>query len=326
MQLNHVTPSCISFLTILEACRKLEDGYSVHGYACYFGFDSDALVSTALVTLYGKLGSLEDARELFDKMKFKTIISWNTMIASYVQHGHCQEALQIFHLIEKEPICPTPATFASVLSACAIEVDLVEGQLAHGQIIIFAMDSDLLLLNALIDMYAKCGHLEDAQRIFNKMLQRDLFSWNVYIGAYALYGKGKDAILLFMQMTWEGVIPDRFTFYNILSGCSHAGLITEACLLFSTMQLEHGIRSTVEHYNCMIDLLGRLGKLDEVEDLIESMPIVPTISSWMSFLGACKMHMDVAKAENASYRLLNMNCRTAGPYVVLSHMLQLLSG
>lgn len=326
MQWNHVSPSNISFLSVLEACSNLEDGQWIHDCIRHLGFELDFLVSTALISMYGRLGSLDDARKVFENMPVRTAVSWNAMIAAYTQHGQGKEALEMFQQMEVEGVCPAQVTFASILSACAIEAAVVDGQLIHAHIVGLAIDSDLVLVNALIDMYAKCGYLEEAQRIFDKMLERDVISWNVIIGAHALYGKAKNALALFQEMQQEGVVPDKYTFYSILSGCSHAGLMDEAHFYFLSMRLEYGITPTVEHYNCMTDLLGRMGRLDEAEDLINDMPVLPTVSSWMSLLGACKMHMDMGRAQRAAHYIFKLDHETAGPYVLLSYMLQVASG
>eukprot|EP00250_Pteridium_aquilinum_P033365 c5507_g1_i2 orf=104-1639(-) len=326
MQRNGVTPSNLSFLSVLEACSSLEEGRWIHDCIRQSGFESDVLVSTALFSMYGKLGRLDYARNMFDDMSMKTTVSWSAMIAAYAQHGQGREAIQLFQQMELNGASPVRATFASILSACAIETALAEGELIHARIVCIAMDHDLQLVNALIDMYANCGRLETAQEIFSTMHDRDISSWNVIIGAHALYGRAIDAVALFQAMLKEGAAPDRFTFYNILSGCSHAGLVNEAHFYVVLMQSEFGVTPTVEHYNCLIDLLGRVGRLNEGENLITGMPVVPSISSWMSLLSACKLHKDMECANRVAGILFDLEHETAGPYVVLSHTLQMLSG
>lgn len=326
MQQSNVTPSNLSFLSALEACNTLEEGKMIHNCIRHFDFESDNLVSTALISMYGKLGRLDDAHKVFENLSMKTAVSWNAMIAVYAQHGQGRDALQLYNKMELNGVSPGQATFASILSACALEAALVEGERIHSRTVCIAMDHDILLVNALIDMYGNCGHLETAQEIFSAMCERTVSSWNIIIGAHALHGKARDALVHFQEMLQEGALPDKFTFYNILSGCSHAGLVNEAHLYFLSMQPEFGVTPTVEHYNCLIDLLGRVGRLDEGEGLMNDMPVVPTFSSWMSLLNACKLHTDTKRANRAAGFLFISELETAGPYVVLSHTLQLLSG
>ncbi|KAI5064522.1 hypothetical protein GOP47_0021192 [Adiantum capillus-veneris] len=323
---NGILPSNFSFLSALQACSTLLEAQTIYDCIRRFGFESDVVVSTALVATYGRLGRLDDARKVFESMKTKTAVSWSAMIAAYAQNGQGKEALQLFHKMESCGVSPSETIFTSVLSACAFEAALGKGELIHCSGVCLAMDDGLLFVNALIDMYANCGQLETAQHIFDKMCKRDVSSWNIMTGAHALYGNANNALAIFQEMLQDGVTPDRFTFNNILSGCSHAGLINEAHFYFLSMQQVFGVTQMVEHFNCIIDMLARAGRLDESEHIINHMPVESIYTSWMPLLCGCKLHNDSQRAHQVSRSLFALEKDISGPYVVLSHSLQMLSG
>jgi pentatricopeptide repeat protein len=174
--------------------------------------------------------------------------------------------------------------------------------------------------NALIDMYAKCGRLEIARRLFEKMPKRDVVSWNVMILGYGLHGQSKDAIALFSQLEQKGIKPDDITFICILSACSHAGLVDEGRKYFNSLNRDHRFTPRMEHYICMVDLLGRAGCLDEAQELINNMPYEPDASVWGALLGACRIHCNIALAEYVAKHHLKLESNNTGCYVLLSNI------
>lgn len=191
------------------------------------GFDLDVVVVTALVDMYAKCGSVEIASRLFEKMGWRDLVLWNAMVAGYVQNGHSGETLALFKQMEQTGIRPDTFTVVSVLTACAYLGSLQQGKWIHGYIIRRGFDLNVFVGAALIDMYAKCGGLELADELFDKMSERDLFSWNAIIAGYGRHGHGQAALSLFSRMLVAGLRPNHITFIHVLSSCSHAGLVDE---------------------------------------------------------------------------------------------------
>uniref|UniRef100_UPI0040747504 Synthetic PPR-DYW protein n=1 Tax=synthetic construct TaxID=32630 RepID=UPI0040747504 len=323
MQQEGIKPSEFTFCSVLSACASLgslEMGKQIHGYVIKSGFESIVFVGNALIDMYAKCGSIEDARKVFDEMPERTVVSWTAMISGYAQNGQSEEALELFREMQREGVKPDEVTLPSVLSACANLGALEQGKQIHAYVIKSGFESDVFVGSALIDMYAKCGSIEDARKVFDKMPERDVVSWNAMIAAYAQHGHGKEALQLFQQMQQEGVKPSEVTFTSILSACSHAGLVDEGHHYFESMSPDYGITPRVEHYGCMVDLLGRAGRLDEAEDLIKSMPFQPNVVVWGTLLGACRVHGDVERGERAAERILELDPESAAPYVLLSNI------
>jgi pentatricopeptide repeat protein len=242
------------------------------------------------------------------------------MILGYVKCSQGKNALELFQKMLGERVEPIPATFMAVLSACASVVALEEGRLIHEYISQSGWDSDLFVGSSLIDMYAKCGSVEDALRVFNKMPRHDLISWNTMLGGYAMHGHGKEAVEHFEQMWDRSVEIDKVTFICLLSACNHAGLVEEGLQFFESMKSVYGISATVEHYACMVDLLGRAGRLAEAEDLIKVMHCEPNAPVWRALLGACKVHGNIEMGEHAAKKVIELDPGDAAGYVLLSNI------
>eukprot|EP01018_Ginkgo_biloba_P032089 Gb_22773 [translate_table: standard] len=352
MQRTDIQPDQFTFPTVLTACANLaalEQGKEIHELIVRSGFQSDVFVGNALVDMYAKCGNVENARHVFEKMPQRDVVSWNAMIAGYVQYGHidvalrlfrkmpardvvswtamiaasarhgyCEDALTLFYQMRRTGIQPNQFTFASVLPACANLAALEQGKEIHENIVKSGLQSDIFVNNALVDMYAKCGSIENAHNVFDKMTQRDVVSWNVMIVGYAIHGCGKEALLLFQQMQQSVANPDHVTFLGVLSACCHAGLVHEGWQYFNCMSQCYNVTPAMEHYGCMIDLLGRSGHLDEAHDLIQKMPIKPDTVVWGSLLAACKIHTNIELGECAAEHLFELDCQSVTPYVLLS--------
>ncbi|KAF2295118.1 hypothetical protein GH714_031591 [Hevea brasiliensis] len=253
--------------------------------------DKNVVSWTSMVSAYAKHGLVELARQNFDQMPVKNVISWNAMISCYVQGGQCREALDLFHEMNNLRVKPDEATLLSILSACSQ-----------------------------IDMFAKCGTLKFALDVFNKMPNKNLVSWNAIIGALALHGCGPEAIKHFEKMQAEGIWPDEITFTGLLSACSHSGLVDTGRHYFDKMSSVYGIVHEIEHYACMVDLLGRGGLLDEAISLIRGMPMKPDIVIWGALLGACRIHGNVEMGKQILKQLLESEPYSSGVYVLVSNL------
>lgn len=323
MQLEGVIPNKITFLSILAAVTNLaalQKSQQVH--ACLVGseFKSDDILGTALVVMYAKCGHLECAQTVFHGLQKQNVASWNAMIAAYTHVGLGKDAYKLFQQMQLEGIIADKVTCVSLLSLCANEALVIEGKRIHIHIGCFGLESDLIVGNALINMYGKCGIVEDARRIFKKMTSRNVISWNSMAAAYAQCGQGKKALQLYGQMLLEGIDPDQSTFYSILSAFSHAGLVAEGCECFISMSLDQGIIPTVQHYERMVDLLGKAGQLDGAENLIKNVPVQFSASTWMTLLGACKFHLDCERGQRAAKCILSLDPANPLPSILLSNI------
>jgi pentatricopeptide repeat protein len=263
MQQKGIIPDTFTFVPVLNACaslRALEEGRWAHEQIIQSGYEADVFVGCSLIDMYAKCGSMDDAQRVFSKMPSHDVVTWNAMILGHGKSAQGHKALELFRQMQQEGVQPDSVTFVGVLNACASLVALEEGRCAHKQIIQNGSDSDVFVGNSLVDMYAKCGSMEDAWRVFNKMPSRDVVSWNAILGGCAMHGHGKEALKHFEQMCEEGVHPDDITFVCLLSACSHAGLVDQGMRCYASMIEVYMISATLECYTCMVDLLACAGQ------------------------------------------------------------------
>jgi len=277
MQLDSMQPDPVTFVGILNACASvaaLEEGRRVHEQIIQSGFESDTLVGSSLVDIHVKCRSMEDAWRTFNKIPSWNGVTWNAMSFGHVKCGQGEKALELFQM-QQEGVQPDPVTFVGVLNACASAVTLEEGRHAHEQIIQSGFESDSFVGSSLVNMYAKCGSIEDPRSVFNKMPSRNAVSWNAMLAGFAMHGHGNKALDQFEWMCQEGVEPDDITFISLLSACSHAGLVDEGMCYYDSMSKIYMVSAKLEHYACMTDLLGRAGHLEEAEKIIKEIPCKP---------------------------------------------------
>lgn len=275
---------------------------------------------SVMVSGYSKAGDMEMARMLFDRMPVKNLITWTIIISGYAAKGISKDAICMYNLFEKTGLNPDDGTFVSILAACAESGMLGLGKRVHASIQRARLKSSILVFNALVDMYAKCGRLKKAMGIFNGMRNRDVVSWNTMILGLAMHGHGEDALELFLRMKLEGFKPDKVTFVGILCACTHAGLVDEGLHYFNEMEKVYRVTPQVEHYGCMVDLLGRGGRLEEACKLVTNMPFEPNTVIWGTLLGACRMHNAVALAKDVLCHLLDKDPSDAGNYSMGSNI------
>ncbi|XP_019702229.1 pentatricopeptide repeat-containing protein ELI1, chloroplastic [Elaeis guineensis] len=278
--------------------------------------------STAMMTCYAKLGDLQQARQLFDEMDQRDCVCWNTMIDGYTQHGRPNESLALFRRMLRSSARPNEVTVISVLSAVAQLGSLPSGKWVHSYIknIKNRIEFNAKVGTALIDMYCKCGSLEDACLVFHTIKDKDVVVWNSMIGGYAMHGNSKEALKLFSKLHAEGFQPTDITFIAVLNACSHSGLVSEGRELFHMMEKEYRIEPKVEHYGCMVDLLGRAGLVDEAYELVRSLKFVPDTVMWGSLLAACRLHKNMALGEKIANYLVGTGLANSGTYVLLSNI------
>jgi pentatricopeptide repeat protein len=253
-------------------------------------------------------------------MSTHNVVAWNAMISGYVKCGQGQRAIELSRQMQLEGVEPDHVTFVGLLNACASIAALKEGKHVHDQIIESGCESDVFVANNLVHMYAKCGSIEDAQSVFDKMPTHNVISWNALLGGYAITGRGKEALQQFEQMRQEGVAVDSVTFIALLTACSRAGLVNEGFCYFEIMGSVHGISATPEHYACMVDLLSRAGHLGEAENLVKTMSSEPNSPVWKALLAACRVHGNEETGKQVAKRAVELDSTKAGSYVLLSNI------
>jgi pentatricopeptide repeat protein len=323
MQKRGMRPDRFTFVPVLNACaglRALEEGRPAHQLIMQTGCEADVFVGSSLVDMYAKCGHVEDALRVFNKMPSRDVVTWSALILGHVKYGQGQKALELFRQMQQEGVQPDPVTFVAVLNACASVSALEEGRCAHEQIIRSGCESVVFVRSSLVDMYAKCGSMEDACRVFNTMPSHDVVSWNALLGGFAMHGQGKEALVHFERMCEEGVHPDDITFVCLLSACSHAGFVDEGLRFYALMTTVYRIPAKLEHYTCMVDLLGRAGHLQEAENMIQGMPCKPNAAIWRALLGACRIHGNVEMGERMAKRVLELEPKNAAGFVLLSNL------
>eukprot|EP01018_Ginkgo_biloba_P001355 Gb_26130 [translate_table: standard] len=280
----------------------------------------DVISWNGMIAGYIQIGLIDEALKLFEEMPERDVASWTALIAGYLQNGQGAEALKFFRQMQHAGVKPEPRTFASVLPACANLAALEQGIGIHEDIIRSGFQSEVFVESALIDMYAKCGTIKNARTVFDKMPHRDVVSWNAMIAGYAMHGCAVEALELFAQMQHSGMNPDHVTLVCVLSACCHAGLVDEGWRYFACMSQYYHITPAMEHYGCMVDLLGRAGHLDEAEDFVNKMPIKPDGTVLRSLLSACRVHNNIELGERLAKRLFELDPENAAPYVLLSNI------
>lgn len=312
----------VTFACLLNTCAKvgaLQKGKQLHSRISERGFESDTVVGTSLVAMYAKCGQLEDARNIFDNMLSRNVITWTAMMTGYVVQQQGQESLSLYEEMEREGvIVADPVMFACLLKACASSGALQQGIQLHARIVQIGLDSDMAVGNSLVDMYAKCGRLHDACRVFAVLPAKDVVTWTMLINGFGRSNQAHKAIQCFHDMGQTGVDPNSTTFLCLLVACSHEGLVNEGKQLFKAMVEEHNIQPTIEHYTCMVDLLGRAGYLHEAEKMLASFD--GDDIGYMSLLGACRSHCDVDMGMRCFQYLVRSDCQNAGAYVLMGNI------
>ncbi|EOA30005.1 hypothetical protein CARUB_v10013108mg [Capsella rubella] len=311
-----------AFVDMYAKCSKISEAR--------FIFDSmpirNVIAETSMISGYAMAASTKAARLMFTKMAERNIVSWNALISGYTQNGENEEALSLFCLLKRESVCPTHYTFANILKACADLAELHLGMQAHVHVLKHGFkfqsgeEADIFVGNSLIDMYVKCGCVEDGYLVFRKMMERDCVSWNAMIVGFAQNGYGNEALELFREMLDSGEKPDHVTMIGVLSACGHAGFVEEGRHYFSSMTRDFGVAPLRDHYTCMVDLLGRAGFLEEAKSMVEEMPMQPDSVIWGSLLAACKVHRNITIGKYVAEKLLEVEASNSGPYVLLSNM------
>ncbi|CAJ1975496.1 unnamed protein product [Sphenostylis stenocarpa] len=323
MRDSGLNPDRFTIGSLLLACAHLKFlrcGKEIHGFMFRNGLELDEFIGISLLSLYIQCRNMLRAKLIFDKMENKSLVCWNAMISGCSQNELPCEALDTFQQMLSNGIMPQEIAVMGVLGACSQVSSLRLGKEVHSFALKARLCGDNFVTCALIDMYAKCGCMEQSQNIFDRVIKKDEAVWNVIIAGYGIHGHGLKAIELFELMQNNGCRPDSFTFLGVLVACNHAGLVTEGLKYLGQMQSLYGVRPKLEHYACVIDMLGRAGQLNEALKLVNEMPDEPDSGIWSSLLSSCRNYGDLDIGEEVSKKLLELEPDKAENYVLLSNL------
>ncbi|KAK9278733.1 hypothetical protein L1049_028309 [Liquidambar formosana] len=335
MQLTGSDPNAVTLVSLLSGCASivaLPQGKETHCYAikCILNIDEndagdELMVINGLIDMYSKCKRAKIARTMFDAMapKDRNVVTWTVMIGGYAQHGEANDALELFSrmLQQDNSILPNAFTISCALMACARLGALRFGRQIHAYVLRNRFESVVLFVaNCLIDMYSKSGDIDAARIVFDNMYQRNSVSWTSLMTGYGMHGRGEEVLQIFDGMRRAGLVADDVTFVVVLYACSHSGMVDQGIEYFNGMRKEFGVVPGVEHYACMVDLLGRAGRLDEAMKLIKGMPMEPSPIVWVALLSACRLHANVELGEYAANQLLELELENDGSYTLLSNI------
>ncbi|KAL3538102.1 hypothetical protein ACH5RR_001468 [Cinchona calisaya] len=318
-----VSPNYLTFLSALSACaglQALKEGCQIHGIVQKLGMQSDYCVESALMDMYSKCGCVEDVWRIFESAQVVDEVSMTVVLVGFVQNGFEDEAIQIFEKMVKAGIKIDPNVISAVLGVFGIDTSLDLGKQVHSLVIKKGFGANSFVSNGLINMYSKCGNLEESVKIFNGMLQKNQVSWNSIIAAFARHGNGFRALQFYEEMKSEGVQPTDVTFLSLLHACSHVGLVHKGMEFLESMQKVYGMNPRMEHYACVVDMLGRAGLLKESKYFIEGLPMEPGALVWQALLGACNIHGDTEMGKYAAGQLLLAAPDSPVPYVLMANI------
>ncbi|XWS46943.1 hypothetical protein CRYUN_Cryun14cG0111500 [Craigia yunnanensis] len=309
---------------LVRACGNISAGIGgkmFHGLCIKKNFiDSNVYLQTFLVDMYLKCGLLDFGLKLFEEFSERDVVLWSTMISGLAKNGKGSEVVALFRQMLQQSLIPNSFTLASIILACSLGGSLKQGKSVHGYMIRKGVDFDVVNCTTFIDMYARCGSVAMAQKVFVEMPEKNVVSWSAMINAFGIHGLCSEALPFFDQMRSENQVPNSITFISLLSACSHSGKVAEGWKYFKAMTQDYGIVPTEEHYACMVDLLGRAGKIDEALSFINNMPIKAGASDWGALLDACRIHRRVEIAEKVAKKLLPLEANKASVYVLLSNI------
>ncbi|KAG5546074.1 hypothetical protein RHGRI_018298 [Rhododendron griersonianum] len=303
-----VTPNKFTFPSVIRACcvdYAVEEGKQVHAHVLKFGFGSDGVIQNNLIHMYMNFQYLEEARQVFDWMPYRDIVSWTTLISGYSQWGCVDETFEVFELMSERNSVSWNAMIAANVRGNRFQEA-------------FALFDRMRSEKAVLDKYVAANK---AFEVFNGLARKGISSWNSMIGGLALHGKGMVAIELLKEMERQAMVaPDFITFVNVLGACAHSGLVEEGHHYFRYMTEVHGIEPGSEHFGCMVDILGRAGLLEEARDLINKMPMIPDASVLGALLGACRIHGEIELGEQIGQKVIELEPHNSGRYVLLANI------
>ncbi|CAA7396867.1 unnamed protein product [Spirodela intermedia] len=326
MQSQGEAPDEFTFSSLLKACSGLcaaREGTQIHGSLIARGFvgSVNSILPGALIDLYVKCGRISVARKVFDRTTQKNAVLWTALVAGYGQEGLLEEAMELFTQMRRSGDQTDGFLLSSLLGMFADFALVEQGKQVHALTVKLPSGSDVSAANSVLDMYFKCGLAEEASQFFEEMPSKNVISWTVAIDGHGKHGHGKESIRLFEQMEGERVEPDGVTYLALLSACSHAGLVDECKRYYSRLKEDDRIKVRAEHHACMVDLLGRVGRLKEARDLIEGMPVETSVGTWQTLLSACRLHKDLDMGREVLGVLARLDGENPVNYVMMANIL-----
>lgn len=310
--------------SIVKTCSEAKDlscGMLLHGCAIKSGLAYETPICNSLITMYSKCEKgMTSAITIFRGILEPNIISWTATIAGFMQNGQNWEAIQFYHEMLKADVKENNFSFASILPVYSNLGNLEQGRKIHARIVKSCFSLDLLVNNALIDMYSKCGSLQDSHMVFSTMGKHDVVSFTSLITCFGQHGEGTKALEAFRKLKSEGLKPDGVTFLGCLSACSHGGLVDEGVHVFRMMIDIYSVKPRMEHFACVVDMLGRAGRLKEAEGFIKDLGIESNVLVWEALLGGCSIHGEMALGEKCAKKIIDLQPGRAEPYVSLSNI------
>ncbi|KAJ0246748.1 Pentatricopeptide repeat-containing protein [Hirschfeldia incana] len=314
--------------SVVPACVRsnaFSSKEAIHGFVVKRGLGEDRFVQNALMDMYSRLGKIDISEMIFGKLEDKDLVTWNTMITGYVFSECHEDALLLLHKMQnferKADLNPNSITLMTILPSCAALSALAKGKEIHAYSIKNNLATSVAVGSALVDMYAKCGCLHNARKVFDQIPIKNVITWNVIIMAYGMHGNGQDAIDLLKMMMVQKVKPNEVTFISVFAACSHSGMVDEGLRIFDNMRKEYGVEPSSDHYACVVDLLGRAGRVKEAYQLMNTIPLdFDKAGAWSSLLGACRIHNNLEIGEIAAQNLVQLEPDVASHYVLLANI------
>ncbi|XP_027347512.1 pentatricopeptide repeat-containing protein At2g41080 [Abrus precatorius] len=316
-------PDEYSLGSVLRGCAHLIAlcaGQQVHAYVMKCGFEFNLVVGCSLAHMYMKAGSLHDGERVIKWMPNCNLVAWNTLMAGKAQKGYFEGVLDQYCMMKMAGFRPDKITFVSVISSCSELATLGQGKQIHAETIKAGANSEVSVVSSLVSMYSRCGCLQDSINAFLECKVRDVVLWSSMIAAYGFHGQGEDAIKLFNEMEHENLPGNEVTFLSLLYACSHCGLKDKGLAFFNMMIDKYGLKARLEHYTCVVDLLGRSGCLEEAEAMIRSMPVRADAIIWKTLLSACKIHKNAEIARRVAEEVLRIDPQDSASYVLLANI------
>ncbi|CAL4920161.1 unnamed protein product [Urochloa decumbens] len=347
----HAFPLAIKSATALRVPRAAA---FFHAFADKCGLLSSPFLASALIASYGAGASRELARRLFDELPARNAVVWSAMISVHVRAGdlaaaasaldtmdvaptascfntviaavadsgeHPTRAIEVYRHMRRVGVAPSFITLLALVPACTAMGALTSVKEVHGFAVRHGMSSRSHIGSSLIEAYGRCGSLASAQRVFDQVQDRDVVVWSSLVSAYAFHGRAEVAMSLFRQMKdQDDVRPDSIMFLSLLAACAHSGHADDALQYFDVLTKRYGVEACGDHYSCLVDVLGRAGRLNQAYDLIRTMPVKVTAKAWGALLAACRKYGEVGLAEVAGRALFEMEPENAGNFVSLANI------
>ncbi|KAH7435784.1 hypothetical protein KP509_06G079700 [Ceratopteris richardii] len=325
MQHKGILPDLVTYVSALKACAKIraiEMGRHFHQEITMQGLlQNNIELGGALVNMYAKCGKISEAQRVLEELPFRDVISWSALIAGYVEEGQAEQALKCSDQMQHEGIVPDAVTFVYMLRACAILRETKRGRRIHVEIVRQGLlQNDIILGNALVDMYAKCGEVSVARCILEELPFRDVVSWNTLIAGYVQEGELEHALNCFEWMQIDGILPDAVTCACVLNVCSQQGLIQKGQTLFMNMITKYGVKPSLESYTCMIALFGHAGHLEKAVRLVQEVSAAGSTTLWHALMGSCQKSADVNVAEWVFEQAESLDKSDESAYVLLGNI------